>query len=330
MKENEKKNTYRILAQNERMNNNTWETGINNNDLIIGPSGAGKTRGYVMPNILQCNESIIVADTKGNLVRKLGSVLTKNGYQVINIDFTDMRNSYGYNPLDYIRYDRKRKKYVEEDIIRIAACLIPRETRDDPFWDLSARMYVEAMIGYVLECLPKREHTLKYVCELASTMSTEYFTKLFSELEELKPDSFAVKRYRTVRGNERAEKTYACIHAFIAEHLNALNFDGPVAMYENRNRIDFAELGKEKTAVFLTISDTDRSMDKLCNLFYTQALQMLCASADHDYADNRLPVPVRIILDDFATNVCIPDFDKIISVIRSREIYVSIILQSIT
>ena len=100
MNENKKKNTYRILAQNERMNNNTWETGINNNDLIIGPSGAGKTRGYVMPNILQCNESFIVADTKGNLVRKLGSVLAKNGYQVINIDFTDMRNSYGYNPLD--------------------------------------------------------------------------------------------------------------------------------------------------------------------------------------------------------------------------------------
>lgn len=283
-----------------------------------------------MPNILQCNESFIVADTKGNLVRKLGSVLAKNGYQVINIDFTDMRNSYGYNPLDYIRYDRKRKKYLEEDIMRIAACLIPMESRNDPFWDLSARMYVEAMIGYVLECLPKKEHTLKYVCELVSQMSGEYFNKLFRELEELNPDSFAIKRYQAFQGSEKAEKTFESIHAVIAGKLNALNFDGPVAMYGKKNRVNFAELGKEKTAVFLTISDTDRSMDKLCNLFYTQALQMLCASADHDYADNRLPVPVRIILDDFATNVCIPDFDKIISVIRSREISVSIILQSIT
>lgn len=101
-------------------------------------------------------------------------------------------------------------------------------------------------------------------------------------------------------------------------------------MFSCPQRIDFRSLGREKTAVFLTISDTDRSMDGLVNLFYTQALQTLCNSADKDYPDHRLPVPVRFILDDFATNVRIPDFDKIISVIRSREIYVSIILQSIS
>ena len=101
-------------------------------------------------------------------------------------------------------------------------------------------------------------------------------------------------------------------------------------MYKNENRIDFSSLGREKTAVFFSISDTDRSKDRIISLFYTQALQELCNSADFDYEDCRLPVPVRFILDDFATNTYIPDFDKIISVIRSREIYVSIVLQSIT
>lgn len=323
-------NTFRILAADEMRCNNTWKTGINNNDLIIGPSGAGKTRGYVKPNIMQGNESMVIADTKGSLIREVGPLLKSRGYRVINMDFADLVHSYGYNPLDYIRYNRKTGKYTEQDIMTIAACIIPVEDKNEPFWEQSARLYIESMIGYVLECLPKKEHTLEYVAKLYGEMTTGNYEKLFKELGERNPDSFAYRKFKMYEGNRSADRTYECIRAFIAENLAPLIYDGPIHMYRSHRRIDFTNLGKEKTAVFLTISDSDRAMDKLVNLFYTQALQVLCRSADKDYPDYRLPVPVRLILDDFATNVYIPDFDKIISVIRSREIYVSIILQSIS
>lgn len=323
-------NTFRILAQNELRNNDTWLTGLNNNDLIIGPSGAGKTRGYVKPNLLQCNESIIVADTKGNLVRQVGPVMKKHGYKICNVDFTAIESSYGYNPLDYIRFDEKTQRYSEQDIMSIANTLCPIENNMDPFWDYAARMYLACLIGYVMECLPKEEQTLEYVAELMPKLQDGTFEFLINTLESVDSASFAVKKYHSFAGAQRAEKMHASICGIVAEKLDTLTYDALNRMYAQKERIDFKQLGKEKTAVFLTISDTDRSSDKLVNLFYTQALHALCESADKDYADSRLPIPVRIILDDFATNACIPDFDKTISVIRSREIYVSIILQSLT
>lgn len=328
--------TYRILAEGQLMNNDTWATGINNNDLIIGPSGAGKTRGYVKPNILQCNESMIVADTKGSLIQEVGPVLKSHGYKVINIDFTDMLGSYGYNPLDYIRYDKGREKYVEQDIMTIAKSLVPLECRKEPFWDYAAEMYLSSMIGYVLECLPRQEHTLEYVAKLFAEMGAGQRgaipngVKLFQELGAQNPDSFAYRQFSMYSVTMGAERMHASILGILAEKLGPLTYDGPLAMYRKTDRVDFKALGREKTAVFLTISDTDRSSDRLVNLFYTQALQALCTSADRDYPNHRLPVPVRFILDDFATNTCIPDFDNIISVIRSREVYVSIIIQSIS
>lgn len=322
--------TYRILANQRFMNNNTWQTGLNNNDLIIGPSGSGKTRGYVKPNIMQCNESMIITDPKGNLKKDLGGILRKEGYEVINIDFTNLETSYGYNPLDFIRYDSKKEKYCEQDIITVSACLVPIEDHKDPFWELSARMYLESMIGYALECLPEEEHNLCSVMALFAEMGTGKFERLFMELTELNPDSFAAARFNMYKRTATAEKMYESIRGVLSEKLSILSFDGLIAAFQRCHRINFAELGKKKTAVFLTISDTDRSMDRLANLFYTQALQSLCNSADTEYPDHRLKIPVRLILDDFAANVCIPDFDRIISVIRSREIYVSIILQSIS
>lgn len=322
--------TYRILAENQRMSNHTWHTGLNNNDIIIGPSGAGKTRSYVKPNILQCNESMIIADTKASLKTQLESVLISEGYKIIHIDFTDCFTSYGYNPLDYIRYDKKRESYVEQDIMTIAACIANIESSKDPFWEFSARMYLESIIGYVMECLPEEEHTLDSVVRLYCEIGTGRFDRLLMELNELNPDSYAVSRYNMFKSTAKAEKMYASIQGILAEKLSVLSFAGAKALFHNPNKIQFADLGKGKTAVFLNISDTDRSMDKLVNLFYTQAFHTLCNSADKDYPDHRLKIPVRLILDDFASNVCIPDFDKLISVIRSREIYVSIILQSIS
>lgn len=321
---------YRILAQGCQMSNDTRETGRNNNDLIIGPSGAGKTRGYVMPNILQGNESMIVADCKGNLRKQMGGVLKEQGFKVIQIDFTNCSLSYGYNPFDFIRYDKERQCYLEQDIMTVAASIVP-QTRSisDPFWDLAARFYLESFIAYILECLPEREHSLDMAVRLFAEMGTGRFEKLMSELEELNTESFAVSRYNMYKGNEKAEKMHESIRGILAEKMSVFAFDGAKRMFHSKRRIDFAELGREKTAVFLNVSDTDRSMDKLVNLFYTQALQCLCYSADKNY-NSKLKIPVRLILDDFAAGTLIPDFDKIISVIRSREIAVSIILQSIS
>lgn len=322
---------YRILAKDCYQSSNTRTTGLNNNDLIIGPSGAGKTRSYVIPNILQCSESMIIADVKSCLLQEVGSVLEAEGYHVIHMDFKDLHHAYGYNPLDYIRYDRRRKKYSEQDILTIAATLVPSTPGDrDPYWNNAARMYMACLIAYVMECLPKKEHSLRYVKELYAQMAAGNFRKLLLQRKAEVPDSYAVQLFDLFCNNERAEKTEASIQAILGEKFNGLCLDGALRMYAAPKRIDFKALGREKTAVFLTISDTDRSMDRLISLFYTQALHALCDSADHDYPDHRLAVPVRFLLDDFATNAKIPDFDKLTSVIRSREISVSIILQSIT
>jgi len=321
--------SYRILSQDCLVNNDAWATGLNNNDLIVGPSGAGKTRGYVKPNILQCSESLIVTDTKNSLKSETEAVLRRSGYKVFTLDLTGAGPSSGYNPLDYIRCDPETRRYNEQDIMTVTATLIPVETPRDPFWELSARVYLECIISYVLECLSEEEHALDYVVKLVGELGEGRFKQLIRDLEHQDPESFAVKRYRLCRNGAAADKTVACVLMFLASKLAAMDFDGARAIFHNPNKIDFSRLGKEKSAVFLTVSDTDRSMDRLASLFYTQALHVLCENADRTLG-HRLDIPVRFVLDDFAANVQIPDFDKIISVIRSREISVSIILQSIS
>ena len=328
--------SLRILAEGQLIPNDPLVSGINNNDLIIGPSGAGKTRGYVAPNLLQCAESCIITDTKGSLVKDVGPVLADRGYRVRSIDFTDFfASTCGYNPLEFIRRDSRTGRYSQQDILTVCAALIPVESHD-PFWDLSARTYLSCLIAYVLECLPPREQTLEYVMALFNEMTPtakdepSNFARLLEILGAEDPDSFAYRTYRSISGQATADRMFESIRAMISEKLAPLVFDGPCRLYDMQERIDFADLGRRKTAVFLTVSDLDRSMDRLVNLFYTQALQALCISADKDYPAHSLPVPVRLYLDDFATNTFIPDFDKTISVIRSRGVSVSVILQSIS
>lgn len=322
--------TFRILADGSEVSNDTWKTGLNNNDAIIGPSGCGKTRGYVLPNILRGNESMIVADTKGNLMKSAAGELEKKGYRVMGIDFMGGPSSCGYNPFDYIRYDKEKEKYVEQDIKTVAAALVPQEDKKDPFWCYAARMYLESIIAYILECLPREEHCPASVMRLFGVMGTGIFERLFTELSELAPESYALCLYRMYQSNTRAEKMHESIRGILAEKLTVFALDSVKALSSHPQKVDFKNMGKEKTALFLTISDTDRSMDRLVNLFYTQALHELLRSADRDYADCRLAVPLRFLLDDFAANVYIPDFDRITSVIRSREVSVSIILQSLS
>lgn len=318
----------RILARGVTVSGDTRATGLNNNDIIIGPSGAGKTRGYVIPNILQAGESMVVTDTKGNLRRRLSGVLEREGCTVGDLDFADCAASpWGYNPMRYIR--RKEGKYSEQDIITVAACLIPLTDSLEPFWDLAARMLLEGLIAYVLECLPEEEHTLGIVARLMQEMSQKHFDTLFQELEQINPGSFAVSRYKMFRLCARADKMTASIQGVLATQLSPYLFDGAGALFANTRQISFEALAERKSALFLTVSDTDRSLDALVTLFYTQALQALCRYAD-SRADSRLPVPVRFIMDDFAAGTRIPDFDNTTSIIRSREISVSLIIQSLS
>lgn len=320
---------YRILAKGHSISNNTWKTKLNNNDLIVGPSGAGKTRYYVKPNIMQCNESMIVADTKGNLHQQLGGLLRDKGYEVMVIDAKNLTESYGYNPFDFIRYNSKQKTYREQDILTVATALTPITHSKEPFWDFAARQYLTCLIAYTLEAYGKEEHNLETVQVLLGVMDGHIFENLILRLEKQNPESFAVRQYRQFAENRTAERMHASIKGILSEKINPLAFSEVVDIYTAEKRVSFTSISKKKTALFLTVSDTDRSMDRLISLFYTQALHNLCAEADAN-KDGRLEVPVRFILDDFATNTIIEDFDKLISVIRSREIYVSIILQSIT
>lgn len=335
------RDTMRILAQDRLISNNTRTTKLNNNDLIIGPTGAGKTRNYVKPNLLQyaleggC--SLIIADTKGSLVEEVGPVMAAHGYKVINLDFINlMNNSVGYNPLDFVSYDPAQKGYSEQEILTISSALVPIETKRDPFWEQSAQIFLSAFIGYALETLPPEEHTLEAVVQLYRNLSQPVCaeskstagTILFQALGGKRPDSAAWQNYQMASKIVPSEKTFASIEMFLTNKLASLSLRGAKRLYNLEERINFQSLCREKTALFLTISDTDRSMDKLVNLFYTQALDQLVkiANASPGY---RLPLPVRLILDDFAANVTIPDFDKTIAVIRSREISVSLIIQDI-
>lgn len=320
---------YRILADGVTVSNDTWATGLAHHDLIIGPTGGGKTRGYVLPNLLSTRESFIVTDTKGTLRRQVGGILERRGFQILELDFTDLlRSPWGYNPLRFIRYDEQRGCWNEQDIITVAAALVPVEDKTQPFWEYAARNLLEALVGYTLECLPAKEHDLTSVARLFAEAETGILDEFMGELCTIAPESFAAMRWRSLQTCRRADKMYGSILGILAQKVSNFSFAGARELFTNLNQIDFAAISHTPTAVFVRVSDNDFSLANLTSLFYTQALQMLMAEADKQ-SDNRLKVPVRLYLDDFA-NLLVPDMDKIISVIRSREISVSIAIQSIT
>ena len=323
--------SIRILARDQTVDNDTWKTGLNNNDLIIGPSGSGKTRGYVLPNILQADESMIVTDTKGDLCQQTKALLEKRGYVVQEINLTDcIASPYGYNPLDYIRVDFEGRCH-EQDVLTVAAALVPVGSLHDPYWELSARFMLACLIAYVMECLPECEHTMDSVTRLFREMGSGKFDQLMRELVEIDPECLAAVQYQMFSLVQKSDKTYASIQGILAEKLSPLAFSGPRYLLNHPQKIHLPSIGERRTAVFIHISDTDRSMDRIAALLYTQALQVLCGCAD-EQQNRRLKVPVRLILDDFAAaaDACIPDFDKTTSVIRSREISISVILQSLS
>ena len=326
----------RILAQNITVSNNSWKTGRNNNDLIIGPTGSGKTRYYVKPNLLNASESLVITDTKGNLAEEMTPALEEAGYDIMLLDLTRPAVSLGYNPFDYIAYDSEADEYSQKDIATMAEILYGEcQSGDEPYWDMAAKGVLRSMIAYLMEATIPKDHTVESLSSLLRLIRTSRdsemspYAQLLEDLKEDNPDSYAASQY-AMAIDEKVDKTSGCIKMFLGSALSQFNSKEIAGILTRKKRVDILRLARRKTALFLTISDMDRSQDKLANLFYAQALQVLCRYADREYPGNCLPVPVRFILDDFATNACIPDFDKHISVIRSRGISVSIILQSVT
>lgn len=319
----------RILADGVAVSNDTWETGLANNDLIVGPTGGGKTRGYVMPNLLNTRESFVVTDSKGVLRKQVGGILEQRGFQVQEINFCDLLHSpWGYNPLRFIRWVPERECYSEQDILTVSATLLPVEDRTQPFWEYAARNLLEALIGYTLEYLPQEEHNLVSVTKLFAEAETGVLDGLMKDACTIQPDSFTAMRWKFLQTCRRAEKMYGSVLGILGQKLSNFSFGDVRALFQNENQVDFAAISRRPTALFLKVSDSDFSLTSLTSLFYAQALQTLIAEAD-SRPENRLEVPVRLYLDDFA-NLLVPDMDKTISIIRSREISVSIVLQSIT
>lgn len=333
--ETERYGTRIINGAFPAVSDDTRVTGRNNNDLVIGPSGAGKTRGYVMPNVVQIacegRESLVVADTKGNLRNPCRPYLRRNGYRIIDVDFTNPAASpFGYDPLHHIPTNGFTQKFDEIAIKQVSDTLCLGKNMDQPFWDEYARLFLEAFIGCVLDVCEPFDCNMASVVTLAH-LSDDRIEKLFDWYLSVFPDTFAADRMRTMQDNRKADKMYASAMGILRSDLACIATSELKALYRNARQIDFPAIGEQKTAVFLEVSDSDRSVDPLVALFYTQCMRELIRSADQNTANGcRLKVPVRIILDDFATNTRIADFDNLTSVVRSRDIFLSVILQNLT
>ena len=320
----------KILSQNVRMSFETKQHRRNLNTLIIGGSGAGKTRFYGKPNIMQCNCSYVVLDPKGEILRDTGYLLEKEGYEIKVLDLIHMEKSHGYNPFHYIRNDN--------DILKLITNLIrnttPKNTTNtaDPFWEKSETALLQALFLYLYHEAPEDEQNFAMVMDMLDAADVkeddeEYqstLDKLFERLEDRKPGTFAYKQYRMAR--KGAAKTIKSILISAGVRLAPFNLDN-LQRITYFDELELQTLGEKKTALFAIIPDNDSTFNFLVGMLYTQLFQMLYENADEVHG-GELPIPVHFLMDEFA-NVALPDeFDKLLSTMRSRNIFVSIIIQN--
>ena len=319
-----------ILTQNMRLGLNAKKHRRNLNVLVVGGSGAGKTRFYAKPNLMQCNTSFIVADPKGEMLRSIAPLLIEKGYDIKVFNLIEPENSDGYNPFVYIHKD--------EDVIRLISNLIQNTTpknaqQNDPFWEKSEISLDSALMLYLLHEAPPEEQTfemLMFLIENAATVEDDedgYQSPvdiLFNGLEEEKPEHIAVKQYKIFK--QASGKTAKSILISAAVRLAAFNLP-EIAKMTSYDNFDIGSLGERKRAIFCVIPDNDNSFNYLVGMLYTQAFQALYFNADSNHG-GELPVPVHIVMDEFA-NVALPDnFERILATMRSRRISVSIIIQN--
>ena len=323
-----------ILAKDRTLSCDTRQTGLNNNALVIGPSGAGKTRNVLKPNLLQMNASYIVLDTKGTLCREVGPVLAAHGYRVQCLNFADLNTvpalapgieRCGYNPLRHIRRKADGRPN-QQDILSVAKAICPIEDNNQPFWDHAAANLLSCLIAYVTEQLPADEQTISSVIKLIEHLQDGATGRLFDDLITTDPQSYALSLWRRYAITQNAERMHASIVGILAEKVMCLGFDGAAQLYRECHQVDFASMGHTPCSLFVTVSDIDRNLDPLTGLFISQAFMGLIREADRQ-PDGSLPVPVRFMLDDFA-NLQIPQIDNVLSIIRSRNIWATLLLQS--
>lgn len=322
-----KKNSM-ILAQDQFYSLNCHETQLNNNVLVVGTSGAGKTRSIVTPNLLQATGSYILSDPKGSLYSQYKDYLEGQGYTVRKLDFTNPTDSAHYNFFKYIRNT--------QDIVKVAHMMIYQRKEgghSDPFWDEASQLLVQSVMAYLKEAWDEREQNLHKIMKLIATfdsngdlnMSKSVLDRLMKDWEKEHPDSYAISSYNQFR--VAADKTLRSI--LISTNARLGRFDTPeLNELMADDDIDIASIGRKKTALFVIVSDTDRSLDGLVNIFFTQAMNELCRYADTKCKNYTLPVPVRFILDDFATNCKIEEFPRMIASIRSRGISTMLMIQA--
>ena len=301
----------------------------NKNVVVIGGSGSGKTFSFVKPSLLQMHSSYVVTDPKGTILTEVGSLLVRGGYRIMCLNLIDFKKSMRYNPLAYIR--------SEKDILKLVNALILNtkgegEKSSEDFWVKAERLYYSALIGYIWYEGQEDEKNFVMLLDLINASEASEYDEsfespvdiLFKELEQREPDHFAVRQYRKFK--MAAGKTLKSILISCGARLAPFDIkELRDLMAEDEMELD--TLGDSKSALFVILSDTDSTFNFVAALMYSQLFNLLCDKADNLY-NGRLPVHVRCLLDEFANIGQIPNFDKLIATIRSREISASIILQS--
>lgn len=323
-------NMNKILTKNVKLGLKGKQHKRNLNVLVVGGSGAGKTFSYCKPNIMQANSSFVCLDPKGEIVRDTGYLLEQKGYEVRVLDLINMNRSHCYNPFVYLKNDNDVQKLVTN----LFKSTTPKgASSNDPFWDTAAQMLLLSLIFYLMYEAPEDEQNFVMVMELLRAGDVHEdddsyvspLDMLMNRLETKNPEHIAVKYYHDYHSG--SAKTLKSIQITLAARLEKFNLES-LAKMTMTDELDLPSLGEKKVALFALIPDNDTSFNFLVSILYTQIFQQLFYLADHKYGGS-LPVHVHFVMDEFA-NVSLPDdFDKILSVMRSREVSVSIILQNL-
>ena len=320
----------KLMTQNVSIGINAKKHRRNLNTLVCGGSGAGKTRFYCKPNLMQANTSFVILDPKGEIVRDVGKLLETKGYEIKVLDLISMEKSHCYNPFVYLQNDND----IQRLVTNLFKSTTPKGSQsNDPFWDTAASMLLLALVFYLHYEAPPDEQNFAMVMEMlrAGAIEDEDDNRpspldcLFDELADDNPEHIAIKYYRSYHSG--SAKTLKSIQITLAARLEKFNLESLAAL-TSTDELELGTLGEKKTALFALIPDNDTSFNFLVSILYTQLFQQLFYSADHIHGGS-LPIPVHFLMDEFA-NVSLPDdFDKILSVMRSRSVSVSIILQNL-
>lgn len=320
-----------LLTQNFRISLDTHKHRRCLNILVVGGSGAGKSRGFALPNIMQCCCSMVITDPKAELLRKTGGLLEKKGYEVRVFDLINPDTSFCYNPFEYVHDDK--------DVLRLISNLIQNTTpkgsqSSDPFWEKSETALLQALMLYLLHEAPPEEQNFAMIMEMLGSAQVKEEDEdyespldiLFDRLEMRDSDSIAVKQYHIYK--QAAGKTAKSILISVGVRLAAFNLP-QIAKLTNTDELDLSNMGERKVALFCCIPDADTSLNYLVGMIYSQLFQTLYYMADRVHG-GALPVPVNCIMDEFP-NVSLPnEFEKILATCRSRSIYCSIIIQNMS